>query len=294
MLKKNIYIDVKKSSSFLIVGTTRNCEKSIKQSFAKLKSSLGKVKKIQFLFIESDSNDKTVTILSKLSDENENFKYISLGSLIDKYPLRTQRLAFCRNVYVKEIRENNRYKDVNYVVVSDLDNINDCLSIDAFESCWERNDWDMCSANQLGVYYDMFALRHKEWMPYDYKILYKSLKKKNPKYKKHLHDILYSRVKTIPTNSEWIEVESSFAGLAIYKKECFDKSEYVGLYEDGEEICEHVPFNQKLRSYGTKLFINPRLINANITEHSEPATVWKIIRRKFKEKLKKIFFIKNY
>lgn len=80
--------------------------------------------------------------------------------------------------------------------------------------------------------------------------------------------------------------------MAVYKKECFDKSEYVGLYEDGEEICEHVPFNQKLRKSGAKLFINPRLINANITEHSEPSSFWKIMRRKIKEKLAKIFFIK--
>ena len=70
----------------------------------------------------------------------------------------------------------------------------------------------------------------------------------------------------------------------------FDKSDYVGLYEDGEEICEHVPFNQKLRKSGAKLY-KSRLINANITEHSEPATFWKIMRRKIK-KISKNFFRK--
>ena len=84
-----------------------------------------------------------------------------------------------------------------------------------------------------------------------------------------MHDILYSKVKTIPTVNEWIEVESSFGGLAIYKKKCFYKNEYVGLYNNGEEICEHVHFNQKLRNNGLKLFINPRLINAKHTEHTE-------------------------
>ena len=138
-MERNKYINIKKSSNFLIVGTTRNCEKSLKKSFDTLKSSIGEVKKIQFLFIESDSNDDTKSVLKELSIENENFHYSCLGSLINKYPLRTQRLAFCRNVYVKEIRENNRYKNVNYVVVSDLDNINDCLNITSFESCWERN-----------------------------------------------------------------------------------------------------------------------------------------------------------
>ena len=292
-MEKNLFIELKYSSSFLIVGTTRNCEKSLRKSFNTLKSSLGKVKKLQFLFVESDSSDNTINILNELSFENQNFKFISLGSLKEKYPLRTQRLAFCRNIYVNQIKENKKYKEIDYVIVSDLDNINDCLNTTALESCWERNDWDMCSANQLGPYYDMFALRHKTWMPYDYKIKYKNLKKIKPKYKKHLYDILYSKMKTIPTNSPWIEVESSFGGLAIYKKKCFDNSEYVGLYKDGEEICEHVPFNQKLRTYGAKLFINPRLINAINTEHTEPATVWKIMRRRLKKIIKKIFFIKE-
>ena len=66
-MERNKYINIKKSSNFLIVGTTRNCEMSLKQSFDKLKSSIGEVKKIQFLFIESDSNDDTKNVLKELS-----------------------------------------------------------------------------------------------------------------------------------------------------------------------------------------------------------------------------------
>ena len=73
-MKKNQYINIKKSSNFLIVGTTRNCENSLRKSFDTLKSSLGEVRKIQFLFIESDSDDGTKNVLKELSIENENFQ----------------------------------------------------------------------------------------------------------------------------------------------------------------------------------------------------------------------------
>ena len=51
-MERNKYINIKKSSNFLIVGTTRNCEKSLKKSFVTLKSSIGEVKKIQFLSLK--------------------------------------------------------------------------------------------------------------------------------------------------------------------------------------------------------------------------------------------------
>jgi hypothetical protein len=288
-MTKNLYIDVKLNSSFLVVGTIKNCEKFLRKNISNLQSSIGHAKNIHFLLIESDSEDNTVDMLNKLVREINNFRYISLGCLINKLPVKSDRIAFCRNKYVKEINENDKYKNINYIIVADFDDVNNYLNKIAFESCWERNDWDMCSANQLGPYYDMFALRHNEWMPYDYKIQYKILKKEKPRYKKHLHDLLHSKIRTIPTINEWIEVESSFGGLAIYKKKCFYENKYEGLYKNGEEICEHVPFNQKLKKNGLKLFINPRLINAKYTEHTKPASFWKLLRRKIKRILYNYF-----
>ena len=212
---KNKFIHKKISGNFLVVGTINNCEKLLRKSISKIKLSIGKVKELHFLIIESDSQDKTVNLLEQLSKENNNFRFISLGSLAKNYSVKSDRIAHARNTYVREINENKIYKDINYIVVADLDEINHYLNDKSFNSCWDRNDWDMCSANQVGPYYDMYALRHPEWMPYDYKIKHENLKRQYPNYKNHLNDILYSKIKTISKDNEWISVESSIRGLAI-------------------------------------------------------------------------------
>ena len=277
---KNEFIHKKINGNFLVVGTANNCEKLLKKSISNIKLSIGKVKKVHFLIIESDSQDNTVNLLDELTKDFENFRFISLGTQLENYPIKSDRIAYARNVYVREINENKIYKDINYIVVADLDEINHYLNDKSFNSCWDRDDWDMCSANQVGPYYDMYALRHPKWMPYDYKIKHEKLKRQYPNYKNHLNDILYSKIKTISKDHKWISVDSSFGGLAIYKKDCFNLNKYIGINENGDEICEHVEFNLNLKKKGKNLFINPKLINSIFTEHTKPPSFWKILRRK--------------
>ena len=72
----------------------------------------------------------------------------------------------------------------------------------------------------------------------------------------------------IPENSEWIEVDSAFGGLAIYKRDAIFGQFYIGINSTGSETCEHVSFHKELRSLGKKIFINPALINGGLNEHS--------------------------
>ena len=73
---------------------------------------------------------------------------------------------------------------------------------------------------------------------------------------------------TIPASNEWIDVESAFGGFAIYRRNWFDIVKYVGVTEDGDEVCEHVSINLTMRKAGAKIFINPQLINAGLTPHT--------------------------
>jgi hypothetical protein len=66
---------------------------------------------VNFLVIESDSKDNTIKILNNIKNKKNNISYVSLGKIDSILPNRIQRLAFCRNVYVKEIRENKLYKE---------------------------------------------------------------------------------------------------------------------------------------------------------------------------------------
>ena len=99
---------------------------------------------------------------------------------------------------------------------------------------------------------------------------------------------VYSKMITLPQASEWIEVDSAFGGLAIYRKAMFEHCKYVGITEAGEEFCEHVYFHRILKSLGAKLYINPKLINAAMTEHTIHLLFTNRIKRKLKSSVKEL------
>ena len=272
-MPSNDFKNFNENSSFLIVGTVRNCEKYLNKSISQLTHILGKVKDLHWFLVESDSEDDTLNSLSKLKETNNNFNYITLGRLRDKFRKRTDRLAYCRNLYKEHLDNNLVYSNIDYVIVSDFDGVNDKLTANAFNSCWDNKKWDVCTANQDGPYYDIWALRHKYWSPNDCWAQYNFLNKYNSNTKKNLFTSVYSRMIKIPPDSPWIEVDSAFGGIAIYKKEIFKHGIYKGLDENGDEICEHVYFHQMLKKIGAQIYINPKFINAAYTNHTKKSIV---------------------
>ena len=230
------------NKKILIVGLARNCSEVIFENIRTLKYAFSG-HSVQFLVIESDSSDETVSELKKIKQKITDFEFISLGSLSDQFPLRTDRIAQCRNAYLSEINTNPKYSSIDFVVMADLDGVNQLLTPHAIASCWTRDDWDVCTANQKYAYYDIFALRHPLWSPNDCLKHYNFLRQYNVNKEKALYIAIHSKMLTIPKNSEWIEVDSAFGGLGIYKKNILSNLVYTGLDNDGNEICEHVPFH---------------------------------------------------
>jgi hypothetical protein len=149
------------SSKVLIVGLARNCQDTIEHEVQIINSAFSEAKTVNWLVIESDSDDETLATLEKLS-ENVEFAFVTLGNLRKQYPKRTARIAKCRNRYLQELRANKKYNNIDYVVVADLDGVNSDLTKTAVRSCWKfTEEWDACFANQSKVYYDIWALRHK-------------------------------------------------------------------------------------------------------------------------------------
>lgn len=257
--------------SIAVVGTVRNCEKTIISDYNRLKKSLCDFKNISFFIVESDSSDKSVDKLERLKSNDVSFDYISLGFLKTKLPQRTRRIAFCRNKYLEELQNNPKYKEIDYVLVTDFDGTNNMLSREGILSCWEFDKWDVCTANQKGLYFDIWALRHPIWSPNDcwqqFDFLTKELKmNKLDAFRKAIQ----SRQLHIPESCSPIEVESSFGGLGIYTKKAIEKSQYIGIDNYGNEVCEHVSFHTKIRESGFKVFINPKLINCGSNkEHTK-------------------------
>jgi len=253
----------------LVVGLTKNSAETIKSEVSRIYASLMKFKVVHFFVIESDSNDNTIEKLKELETELANFRYNSLGIIKEKMPLRTERIAYCRNRYLDEITHNVLYKDMDYVIMADLDGMNDLITEEAFLSCWNKEDWDVCTANQRGPYYDIWPLRHRDWSPNDCWSQYKFFVKNGLSVKQAKFAAIYSRMVEIDEHLDWIEVDSAFGGLAVYRRETLLDVHYIGVDESGEEICEHLSLNAQIKSKGYRIFINPKLINAGYTRHTK-------------------------
>lgn len=255
------------SEQFLLVGLVRNVAKTIRCDVLHLAGALTNFRNIRWLVIESDSSDDTLDELTRLQSELNNFRFISLGTLRTSMPKRTARIAHCRNRYLEELQTNPEYSGVRYLVVADLDGINTELTEEAFFSCWRRDDWAVCTANQRAPYYDLYALRHPYWCPEDV-IKQQQFLEKYVGYEDALRRSVKARMIVIPEAADWIEVDSAFGGMAIYKREAIEDASYKGLDAQGNEICEHVELHKAIRGRGLRLFINPAFINAGYTEHS--------------------------
>jgi glycosyltransferase involved in cell wall biosynthesis len=270
------------SLSLAVVGVARNCEANLRADIKRIQRAAEDVQTIVWLIIESDSSDETLTELQALQSEIPDFHYLSLGQLASKIPKRTERIAFCRNYYLEQLRTDPKFSHVDYVAVADLDGVNSELTKGALASCWERDGWDMCAANQSGPYFDIWALRHKDWCPADCWAQYRFLNLYRSNLEENLWASVYSKMITLPQEAPWIEVDSAFGGFAIYKKSVFDNGKYIGLTAAGDETCEHVSFHAALREKGFALFINPKLINAKLTEHTRQLSLLNTISRLIK------------
>src|SRR3954454_6380323 len=154
-------------SEIIVAGVARNCAHTLRDEIVTLKRAFGSARALKFLVIESDSDDQTVRTLRDLSNELD-LAYLSLGSLREEIPLRSDRIAHCRNQYLGHIAADPHLARADYVAVADFDGVNRCLTEAAVASCWVSSaDWDVCTANQRDYYYDIWALRHAAWCPED-------------------------------------------------------------------------------------------------------------------------------
>jgi len=254
-------------SKILLAGPIRNVAHTIQNEVETLVMSLGNFKEIYCFVVESDSNDNTAKKLEELQSAIKNFSYISVGNLTDKHPKRTDRIALCRNIIIDAVASNPEFTDVDFIAMADLDGMNALVTPEKIAQCWEVEEpWDVITANQLGEYYDIWALSHPYWNPMDCW-----------EQKRQLENILGDRMaeniavgskqSPIDPRADLIEVDSAFGGLGIYTREAFLAGRYAGTDNQagGIDVADHVPFHRVLRNKGYRIFINPALINCDKT-----------------------------
>ena len=243
-----------------MVGTIRNCQRKIFQTIKCIDKGLYFANKIEYFFVESDSNDKTINSLKKLSKQKNNFRYESFGRLRTELPIHSERLAFCRNRCLHELKKiKNSW--VKYLIVVDTDGVCRNINSEVIKECIAEEGWSVFTANVKGAYYDIWALRHNIWSPNDcWQATKSELNIGSSRFESESKNI-YSRMIKINSSKSFIEVDSAFGGLALYKRSSIpEDAKYIGLCKNGQKVCEHVSFHNSIKKNQGSIFINPKLI----------------------------------
>ena len=262
--------------SLVIAVTASNISRTLKPLFDNILRYADLFKSTRVILTESDSNDTTVENVIQINNNIKNsshtpipIDFISLGSLKEMHPLRNERISMGRNEYLKLIDEN--YSSYDYALFLDGDEVNsEPISTEAILSNFSEEvlalNWDMICANSAYKYYDLWALRHPEWMPHDCHELLKN----KPSFMSHqdaFNIFIKSKFIHIPTHTPPIKVDSAFGGAAFVKISSIKGVRHHYLNDKGKEFCEWVPFCSKLKN----IYINPKfVIESRPNEH-----IWK-------------------
>lgn len=126
------------------------------------------------------------------------------------------------------------------------------------------------TATQRAEYYDIWALRLKEILPFD---CWQIINRYSSFYldrRKLVERLVRIHQQAIPKNLSLIEVESAFGGAALYSGQFLhEKCSYDGEFISSkfsfqsfwnDQQCEHVKFHQCLKKFSPqqKIFINPK------------------------------------
>ena len=270
----------------LVVGTVSNVGQVIEKEVRRVLKAVEPHAQVQFYLVESDSSDSTVQELTRIGDEDQRVSFTSLGNLKLDLSDRIERIRFCRNTYVQYIRAMHQENGWDFIVVADLDGMNRKLSSLGIGSCFSSGlNWSACFANQRNGYYDLYALRCKEWVSEDVFATYQYLKVSNPfvpssrnPYFRWLQEFrhfdqlrknaIYRKMRKVSPTENWIAVDSAFGGLGIYRPEVFLRFNYDSQNLSPTVYCEHIDLHYQCRQESFSLYINPALINSNWNEYN--------------------------
>lgn len=252
---------------FVVLGSIRNCERTIVKSVESIIQAVSPGVVVHWFLVESDSTDDSIAVLNRLSQRVQDFEFTSYGPLQKVIPKRVDRISFCRQSAKDRLLE--LAEDFDYVIVADFDGILGPLNSGSISDSVSRlPSADVITANSLGRYYDIFALRKEGWIDSDYRELEKELAAIGYSRLASKYRSMVSKMMRIRRHQPPIPVTSAFGGLAIYKRWAFAKSAYLPSAADE---CEHVALNKAIIAQGGSIWIDPQLQVAPEFRHTLPA-----------------------
>jgi|HubBroStandDraft_1064217.scaffolds.fasta_scaffold00119_32 hypothetical protein len=285
--------------SAVIVGCARDCAPHLDAVLANIERESRCFSETAFLFLENDSRDATLARLREFGTGRRHFHIEVLAGLHASHPLRTDRLAAARNRYLDIIR-GCALRDFDYLIVYDMDEINASPRpadnfISAVRFLESSPDRAAVFANQVGYYYDVFALRHAALCPNDpWEEMFDYVARHGVSDQIAFEETYAKRMYAFDPLSDPIEVDSAFGGLGIYRMRFALQSSYHGVRRKqtviGDrtrqliwQVCEHVHFHERIRRLDGRLFITPWLVNVNFgaTDRSRPPFPLSLYRRHY-------------
>ena len=274
-----------KISSMSICATARNAADRLVDSLevvARL-SDLAKITKVYI--VTNDNCDQTDDVLDRWSKLAPGRKILHLDGLAACVTDRIDRLAHARNAYLQALRSECDVPE--FVLMLDMDGPNVGLDPATVLAAIKQApaNWSALFANQNESYYDLFALRKKDWVEEDpWLIVHRRLTwlRRTPGrqidqavggwiskyYEKRLSaKHVLSRQYRIPVTSPYIKVDSAFGGLAVYRTKYIQNAWYGSRNNMGQSTCEHVLFNAAVRRNNPGLYICPFMTNKSPDEH---------------------------
>jgi hypothetical protein len=270
----------------VFIGLAQNCAQHLPAALRNIDNMATSASSAAFLFLENDSTDNTKAILNTWGKNRPNFTLLNFDGL-NSLAVRTVKLEILRNAYVECLRNYKNLKEYDYAILIDMDDMATWpVDISELDKAIKFIDSDPQAAavfaNQLGSYYDVWALRHKDYCPGDAWEEVMDYKDGHPEVtdEEAFNQTFKKRVHSFSPSQKPFEVDSAFGGLGIYRMNYILKNPnpYLGSKikslpsPDGafkisrRMICEHVHFNKGIKYLGGKLFIWPSLINSEMRD----------------------------
>jgi len=268
------------NKDLIIAGLARDCAHSLPGLLEQLSALADHFETSRFIFLENDSLDETKAVLRNFATSRLDVHIEFFDAIGRQHPKRTDRLAFLRNTILQIAFSVAPNPHNSYLMLLDMDGAITQIDTDRIVNHIQNADgsWAGLFANQLDYYYDLWALRHPTYCPYDIWQKVRDRPKGMDK-KQAIATYITPLHFSLDPDQGMIEVESAFGGLGIYQLSALQDCLYIGLDREGNEICEHVALNRTIRSNGGKLFIDAGLITGTGHEPHAPA----------KSKIKKIY-----
>jgi hypothetical protein len=249
----------KKFNRSVVFATTVKNAAGYISNFIKIVSDLSKIYKDYYIIIvEADSQDNTINMIKKIT---KNYKCKLLCLNTKKIKFRTSRLSIARNKILEVIKKDKNLNKFDDLILLDSDKVNRLITSNKiFESISAApKDWVGIFPNQKIFYYDLWGLRIKQYYNFDcFNELKKYAKKIKPSYA--YYKVIFKNFFLINSfKKRFIEVDSAWGGMGIYKLKYAIKSKYNSNRGRNNEI---VFFNKTISMHKKKLYIDKKLINS--------------------------------